>query len=463
MSFDEGFDWGSNSRRGRNNNRRRRRDEFGALPRSPSEALEPSRAPDRPHRTEKAHMHPVFAFLNRTMTLLVILFMLLGGIFYYIKLLFDSPGPLDHSTVVVIPKGEGVNGIAARLEKHNAIVDRRLFVASVLYFKAQKKLKAGEYEIRKNASMRQVLDTITQGRSILHRISIPEGLTSQQVMARMEGHEMLSGRLLQVPPEGSLLPDTYKFTRGLSRPELIERMQAEQKSFIDGLWESRAPNLPFTTKEEAIILASIVEKETGRPDERRHVAGVFINRLRKKMRLQSDPTIIYGLVGGKGTLGRPILRSELEKKTDYNTYFIDGLPPGPIANPGRAAIEAVLNPEETEDLFFVADGTGGHVFAATLQDHQKNVANWRKIVKEIRAREAAENAANGGDAAAATNGVVQEVTNGADAGANSSMPGVSVTPGDVALNGQAANGAAAETATVSGDAIPIPERKPAIR
>lgn len=345
-------------------------------------------------------MHPILAFLNGALTLLVIAMLALGGLFYFAKLQYDNPGPLTHATVVVIPRGEGVNGIATRLEQNNVISDRRIFVAAAMYFRAQQKLKAGEYEIRKGASMRQVLDTITQGRSILHKVTMPEGMTSYQLVERLNAHPMLQGQLAQIPREGSLLPDTYKFTRGMSRSELIERMQAEQTKFVDRLWENRATDLPVKTKQEAIILASIVEKETGRADERGRVAGVFVNRLKKKIRLQSDPTIIYGLVGGKGTLGRPILRSELQKVTAYNTYHINGLPPTPIANPGRAAIEAVLNPESTKDIFFVADGTGGHIFAETLAQHNKNVRNWRKIEKEMRAKRAAQVAAAAAEQAA---------------------------------------------------------------
>lgn len=359
-------------------------------PRSPAEALEPARAPEPPARRKRRRPHPFFIVVNGMMTVLVVALFALGGVIYFAKVQFDQPGPLTHSTVVAVPKGEGVNAIAARLEREGIISDRRIFVASVIYFKAQEKLKAGEYEIRKGASMREVLDQLVRGKSILYKITIPEGLTSEQAVERLRGEELLVGEITEIPPEGSLMPDTYKFSRGMTRQEIVERMQAEQRKFLRNLWETRADDLPLKTVEEAMILASIVEKEARRADERAKVAGVFINRLRKGMRLQSDPTIIYGITNGSGTLGRPIQKDEIAQKTPYNTYVIKGLPPGPIANPGRAAIEAVLNPAKTDDLYFVADGTGGHAFASNLAEHNKNVARWREIERQIREREAAE-------------------------------------------------------------------------
>ncbi|MGI9386101.1 MAG: endolytic transglycosylase MltG [Methyloligellaceae bacterium] len=311
------------------------------------------------------------------------------------KVRFDEPGPLAHSTVVVIPRGESTSAIAARLEQEGIISDRRIFMASIRYFqfRSSKKLKAGikagEYEIRNQASMRDVLDALIDGRVVPHKVSIPEGLTSAQIVARLQNAPILTGEISAVPPEGSLLPDTYLITRGSSRQDLLARMQSAQKKFIKKLWPTRAPNLPFKTVEEALVLASIVEKETGRSDERRQIAGVFVNRLRRNIRLQSDPTIIYGITAGKGPLRRPILRSEINKVTPYNTYQIDGLPPTPIANPGRASIEAVLSPESTPNLYFVADGSGGHVFAKSLKEHNKNVAKWRVVEREIRARQKA--------------------------------------------------------------------------
>ena len=189
--------------------------------------------------------------------------------------------------------------------------------------------------------------------------------------------DILTGKIKEIPREGTLLPDTYNFTRGMTREQIIQRMQQAQQRVLKEVWDRHSPDLPIKTPEQLVTLASLVEKETGKPEERTRVAAVFVNRLKQKMRLQSDPTIIYGLVGGKGTLGRPIMKSEIEQPTPYNTYEIDGLPPGPIANPGRASLEAAANPARTRELYFVADGTGGHVFSETYEQHQKNVARLR--------------------------------------------------------------------------------------
>src|SRR6476619_394049 len=264
---------------------------FATPPRSPYEELEPVRPPEFPER-EPWRMHPVLAFFNALFMLALFTACALLALFYFIRVQFDRPGPLTASTVVVIPKGEGVSGIAERLEHDEVITDRGLFMTSIIYFtylRGKGALKAGEYEFRKNASMRQVLDTLVEGRSIDHKIALAEGLTSQQIVER-------------IPAEGTLLPDTYRFQIGDSRQDIIERMQVGQKRFLARVWEERDPDVVVQTPEEAVILASIVEKETGRADERPRIASVFENRLRKKMRLQSDPTIIYGLVGGQGAL-----------------------------------------------------------------------------------------------------------------------------------------------------------------
>jgi UPF0755 protein len=245
-------------------------------------------------------------------------------------------------------------------------------------------LKAGEYKIPAGSSMHQVVNILVEGKVVIHRLTVAEGLLVREVMALVEERQDLRGALPAAPKQGTLLPETYHFTLGETRARLIERMQQDMQATLQKLWADRDPDLPIKTPAEAVILASIVEKETGKADERPRVASVFINRLRKSMRLQSDPTIIYGIAGGKGTLGRPILQSELDRKTDYNTYQIDGLPPTPIANPGIAALEATANPSRTNDLYFVASGDGGHVFAATLSEHNENVARWRKIAAEMR-------------------------------------------------------------------------------
>jgi UPF0755 protein len=204
-------------------------------------------------------------------------------------------------------------------------------------------------------------------------------LTSEQIVQRLLETEILSGSIKEIPREGSMLPESYRYARGASREQVIQRMQQAQTRVVQEVWEHRMPDLPLRSPQQLVILASIVEKETGRADERTRIAAVFVNRLKQRMKLQSDPTIIYGIAGGKGTLGRPILKSEIEQHTPYNTYVIEGLPPGPIANPGRAALEAVANPARTKELYFVADGTGGHAFSETLDQHQRNVARLRAL------------------------------------------------------------------------------------
>jgi len=305
-----------------------------------------------------------------------------GGVFLYGKHRFEAAGPHDEARIVMLTPGMGVRAIATRLDQAGVISDRRIFLAGVRLSQADATLKAGEYEIPARASMAAIVGILREGRSILHRITIPEGRTSEQAMLIVAADPVLEGPLPPTPPEGALLPETYSFTRGTTRVEVVGLMERAAKNLLAELWPNRAEGLPIKTPEEAIILASIVEKETGVASERPRVAAVFINRLRKPMRLQSDPTIIYGLVGGQGALGRPIRRSEIDRPTLYNTYHIDGLPPTPIANPGRASIEAVLNPPETDEYYFVADGTGGHVFSRTLAEHQRRVQEWRRIERE---------------------------------------------------------------------------------
>ena len=314
----------------------------------------------------------------------VLIVLLAGGFFLYGKWKYEGAGPSEKSLVVMLPKGIGVRDIAGRLETAGAVEDELIFRLGVRIEGVGKDLKAGEYEIPAGASMASIVGILRAGKSIQHQITLPEGLTSQQIMAIVEKNDVLKGKLPETPPEGTLLPETYSFTRGTTRAEIVERMRKAHDKLIDKLWAKRADNLPFKTKEEAVILASIVEKETGLPDERPLVASVFVNRLERPMRLQSDPTIIYGLVGGKGPLGRPLRRSEIAKATPYNTYVIDGLPPTPICNPGAASLKAVLDPPDTDYLYFVADGSGGHVFSDTLAQHRRNVAKWRQVERERR-------------------------------------------------------------------------------
>jgi len=346
-------------------------------PRSPREALTPQRVP-APARSRRAR-HPAVVVGNAVFTLLILIVVAVGAAVYFGKERFDAPGPLGTDKIVNIPRGLGIRDISSLLVREGVIDQPWVFMGGVLVMKARGGLKHGEYQFTRHASLADVVDTIIEGRVVQHSITVAEGLTSEQIVARLLEDKDLEGQIKDIPREGTLLPETYKFTRGMTREQIIQRMQRDDRRVLEEIWEHRLPGLPLKTPEELVTLASIVEKETGRTDERSRVASVFINRLKNKMKLQSDPTIIYGLVGGKGSLGRPIMKSEVEQKTPYNTYVVDGLPPGPIANPGRASLEAVANPARTKDLYFVADGTGGHVFSETYDQHLKNVAKLRAL------------------------------------------------------------------------------------
>src|SRR6202521_3711381 len=352
-------------------------------PRSPRAALEPERVPPPPRRSERAR-NPFVVVGNAIITLLLVLMLGAAGIYSYGKQKIEAQGPLQEDKVVNIPARAGVTDIADILQREGVIDNNRwAFIGSVFALKASSDLKPGEYAFQKNASLRDVIGTIVEGKVVQHAVTIPEGLTSEQIVARLSDNDIFSGSVKEMPREGTLLPETYKFPRGTTRDQVIARMQQSQKRVLAEIWERRSPDIPVKTPEQLVTLASIVEKETGKADERSRVAAVFVNRLRQKMKLQSDPTIIYGLVGGRGTLGRPIKRSEIQQPSPYNTYVVEGLPPGPIANPGRASLEAAANPARTRDLFFVADGTGGHAFTETYDQHQKNVAKLRAMEKQI--------------------------------------------------------------------------------
>jgi len=345
-----------------------------------------SAAPPLPAKPRKTGLVGIISGL---MTVLLVLSIAAAGFFAVARREFSEPGPLAHDKTVIIEKGTGTEEIVDLLDKEGVIARPGLFWAALLWrdlqskFEsdeaAKKRAKAGEYQFKQAITMQEVMEIITSGRSVQHSITIPEGLTSEQIVERLKENDLLSGQVATIPPEGSLLPDTYRINRGTAREALLARMQREHKAVIAEIWARRAKDLPLKAPRDLVILASIVEKETGRPDERPRVAGVFFNRLEKKMRLQSDPTIIYGIIGGKGALGRGLTRAEIDQPTPYNTYQINGLPAGPIANPGRAAMEATANPSRVRDLYFVADGTGGHVFAETLEQHQRNVTRWRQI------------------------------------------------------------------------------------
>lgn len=359
-------------------------DERGYNPRSPRRALAPEQMPPPPSRRAR---HPIVIVGNAIFTILLLIAVVAGAGLYYGSTKFNAPGPLDRERIVNIPPRTGIRDMADLLKREGVIDQPALFVAGAVLLGATEKLKAGEYVFEKNVSMSDVLETIIHGKSIQHQVTVPEGLTSQQIVQKLNDSEVLSGPIETIPPEGSLLPETYSVTRGMTRQQLIGRMQAAHKRLVQEIWNRRAPDLPIKTIEQFITLASIVEKETAVASERTRVASVFVNRLNRNMRLQSDPTIIYGIVGGKGPLGRSLTRADIDQPTPYNTYTINGLPPGPIGNPGRASLEAVANPSRTKDLYFVADGTGGHVFAETYEQHLKNVARWRDVERQQKQNE----------------------------------------------------------------------------
>ena len=295
---------------------------------------------------------------------------------------FYGKGPNADETTVVLPRGAGVNMIARTLQEAGVISSPFVFRSGVRLSGNSRGLRAGEYLIPGRTSPRGIMDLLLVGRTVLHRLTIAEGLTVAEVFAAVHATDGLDGEVLERPAEGTLLPETYYFSLGDSRADVLTRMADAMRETLTELWAGRAKDLPLKSPEEVLALASIVEKETGVSAERARVAAVFINRLRRGMRLQSDPTVVYSLTQGAAPLGRALTRRDLKTEHPFNTYLNGGLPPGPIANPGRAAIEAVLHPLETEELYFVADGNGGHAFAKTLRQHQRNVARWRKVQRE---------------------------------------------------------------------------------
>lgn len=372
------------------------------------------------------------------LSFLILLCVVLAGVVGWGQREFTKAGPLAEAVFFEVPRGAGLSRVAADLADQGVISNPTIFRLGAEYAEAASAIRAGAFEIPAGASMEEVLSIITQssaplyrytatyvlnnqgrgeqrlverlpggaapvelasfaydaeipaayrdlvssGVDIAYRVTIPEGLTVWQIVEGLKGAEFLSGEVALLPSEGSLAPDTYDVTRGMARGDLIDLMGQRQADILTAAWEARAPDLPISTPQEALILASIIEKETGLAEERGQVASVFVNRLRLGMRLQTDPTVIYGVTEGRGVLGRGLRRSELDRLTPWNTYQIDGLPPTPIANPGRASIEAALNPPQSDLLFFVADGTGGHTFSRTLAEHNAAVARWRQIEAE---------------------------------------------------------------------------------
>jgi UPF0755 protein len=374
---------------------------------------------------------------SNALTLFIVVLVAAAGLLAWGREQFSGPGPLAQAICFRVERGDSLSAVSRALEEQGAISDARIFRIGADYSGKADALKFGSYLVAPGASMAQVLESVTAGgqstcgREVNFRISVAsaevvlrqldpetnryvevvkfdpaaaaapadyldvaeaddirwrvtlaEGVTSWQVVDALKRAEFLTGEIAEVPPEGSLSPDSYEVERGADRAALLADMAARQAAVMEELWAQRAEGLPYDTPEEAMIMASIIEKETSVPEERRRVAAVFVNRLQQGMRLQTDPTVIYGVTRGEGVLWRGLRQSELRRETPWNTYVIDGLPPTPIANPGRLSIEAALNPEDSDYLYFVADGTGGHAFARTLAEHNENVARWRQIERE---------------------------------------------------------------------------------
>lgn len=336
----------------------------------------------KPSRSKVAR-NPLIILGNFFLMLVIVIILAITIPIYVGKNMFVATGPQSNEQVVLINQGAGIREIASILEKQGLIRSADIFVYGVGYQDKARLLKAGEYAIPAHASMKDIMDILVEGKSIEHAFTVPEGLTVAQVFDRLAANDVLVGDLPKVlPPEGSLMANTVNFIRGTTREQIVKRLRDGQQKLVADIWAKRAPDLPIKNINEFVTLASIVEKETGIATERPQVAAVFYNRLAKNMRLQSDPTVIYGLFGGKGKPSdRPIYQSDLDKDTPYNTYKINGLPPTPIANPGRDALEAVANPPKSDALYFVADGTGGHVFSKTLDEHNANVRKWRAMQK----------------------------------------------------------------------------------
>jgi UPF0755 protein len=301
----------------------------------------------------------------------------------WIETEIDRPGPTTSAKVIYIPRGLGSDAIGQQLVDEDLIEKPWLLMAAQQFRRDPRALRAGEYEIAAGASLAAILEQLRAGRTIVRRLTVPEGLTSSQILDLIRRADGLDGATQAILPEGSLLPETYHYQKGDRRADLVKRLQTAMTAALAEAWNNRNLSVPLRTPEELLVLASIVEKETGLAAERERVAGVFINRLRKNMRLQSDPTVLYGVVGGGA---RSLTRADLDTDTPWNTYTRAGLPASPITNPGRAALMAAAKPLTTDDLYFVADGTGGHAFAKTLDEHNRNVAKWRQIEKTRAAR-----------------------------------------------------------------------------
>ena len=321
--------------------------------------------------------------LKWALAVLALSILLVAGAAGYAFHIYTRPGPLPAAASIDVPKGVGMDRAIREMAAAGVIDHPDLFRIWARLLGAERRIKAGEYRFPPKVSQREALGIVIAGRTVLRRLTVPEGLTTWQTLERIRQTQGLSGPITLKPKEGALMPDTYLFARGESRDAIVRRMQTAMSEALDRAWAGRAPGLPLRWKDEALILASIVEKETGKPGERARIAGVFVNRLRRGMKLETDPTVIYGLTGGRAALGRRLLRKDLKTPHRWNTYVHFGLPPTPIANPGRKAIEAAVRPMAHDELYFVADGTGGHAFSKSYRQHLKDVRKWRKIRRRL--------------------------------------------------------------------------------
>jgi UPF0755 protein len=412
---------------------------YGRAPSNANDTIQPVAPP--PPREPKRREHGRLVLIGSGLFTTILLITAIAAFgMNFIGTRLHEPGPLSADKPVVVRAGSAAE-IGNTLMNERVIDSGLLFWIGVKMLGVDQRLHEGEFLFPARASIESVIDKLVEGKTIDRFVLIPEGRTSEEVVAALVARDDLSGDIKETPREGTLLPDNYKITRGDSRQRVLTRMAEAQKTALADIWKRRSADLPIKTPQELVVLASIVEKETGKADERPRVAGVFINRLVSKMRLQSDPTIVYGLVGGKGLLGHPLTKDDIAKPTPYNTYAVDGLPPGPIANPGRAAMEAVANPSRTKELYFVADGSGGHVFAETLDQHQRNVARWR----QIEADRALANASGSGTPAA---------------GQPAPPPGTVPTPGVVPVLGGQQPPAAVPPGTLGAPAAATPAPAP---
>lgn len=324
----------------------------------------------------------MLSYFRWVLFFIALLVTLLGGALFIGNRLLDSAGPLAQGRNVVIPRGAGPATMAKILQEEGVVEHARLFRVALIIDPAPKTIKAGEYEIPAHISMRALVDLLQSGKVVQRRLTIPEGTTTAEVLELVRKTEALTGEITVDVKEGDLLPETYFYSREDTRDGLLLRMKEAMDKALDEAWRKRLAGLPLANRRDALVLASIIEKETAVAAERSKVAAVFINRLRRRMRLETDPTVIYGLTGGKAPLNRELTRADLQSSSPYNTYQVAGLPPGPICNPGRAAIVAATNPARDRSLYFVADGQGGHAFAANLQEHNRNVERWRQVQRE---------------------------------------------------------------------------------